>query len=461
MSGMSADASRILIAATASGVGKTTVTCGLLRALQRRGLRMRACKCGPDFIDPAFHRAVLGIPSCNLDLFLSDQRVVRELVAQGADKADVTLMEGAMGYYDGIAQSAEASAYDVAQVTQTPVVLVVDARGRALSVAAEVRGFLAFRTPSCIAGVLFNRASASYYPQLKQIVERECGVPVVGYVPELKEGLPSRHLGLDMPDEVPDLEAKVDALADVLEATVGMDALLLIARSAPALEVGPRKLPAASAEHPVIAVARDEAFCFYYEESLAMLERLGARLVCFSPLGDECLPADACGLYIGGGYPELHAAELSANVGMRTCVREAIASGMPTIAECGGFLYLHDELEDEKGVAWPMVGTVPARAFGRGRLGRFGYVTLTARCAGLIADVGQSVSAHEFHYWESERPGDAFCAQKPQSSRGWDCAISTPSLYAGFPHLYMNGCPDVARRFVDACAAFAARREAC
>lgn len=456
------DVSRVLIAATASGVGKTTITCGLLRSLQRRGLRMRACKCGPDFIDPAFHRAVLGIPSCNLDLFLADQRVVCDLVTEGADGVDATLMEGAMGYYDGIAQSADASAYDVARVTQTPVVLVVDARGRALSVAAEVMGFLAFRTHSFIAGVLLNHASASYYPHLKQIIERECDVPVIGYAPKLEEvRLPSRHLGLVMAGEVPNLLAKIDALADVLQKTVDIDALLSIARSAPALEAKPKESLFACEACPVIAVARDEAFCFYYEESLGLLERMGARLAYFSALRDERLPASAQGLYVGGGYPELHAADLSRNTGMRASVREAIASGMPTIAECGGFLYLHAELEDSEGIAWPMVGTVSARAYRRGRLGRFGYVTLTARRGGLIADAGQSVAAHEFHYWESERPGDAFRAQKPQSPRGWDCAISTPSLYAGFPHLYLNGCPDVAKRFVDACVAFDAGRGAC
>ena len=461
-SNMGVEVSRVLIAATASGVGKTTIACGLLRVLQRRGLCMRACKCGPDFIDPAFHRAVLGIPSCNLDLFLADQLVVRELLTDRGKGADVTLMEGAMGYYDGIAQSADASAYDVARVTQTPVVLVVDARGRALSVAAEVMGFLTFRTPSFIAGVLLNHASDSYYPQLKQIIERECGVPVIGYVPELKEvRLPSRHLGLVMAGEVADLATKVDALADVLQKTVDIDVLLSVARSAPALEVEAKEPFLTCEGHPVIAVARDEAFCFYYEESLGLLERMGARLAYFSPLRDKRLPVGVQGLYVGGGYPELHAAELSRNVGMLASVREEIASGMPTIAECGGFLYLHDELEDSEGIAWPMVGTVPAHAYGRGRLGRFGYVTLTARRDGLLADVGGSVAAHEFHYWESERPGDAFRAQKPQSSRGWDCAISTPSLYAGFPHLYLNGCPDVAKRFVDACAAFGAGRGAC
>jgi cobyrinic acid a,c-diamide synthase len=206
--------------------------------------------------------------------------------------------------------------------------------------------------------------------------------------------------------------------------------------------------------HPTIAVARDEAFSFYYDETFDLFERLGARLAFFSPLHDSSLPADACGLYVGGGYPELHARELSENTAMVNAVRMAIEDGMPTIAECGGFLYLHEELEDAEGTYWPLVGVVPGRAYKTDRLRRFGYITLTARRDGLLARTGEQLRAHEFHYWDSDDPGDAFHAQKPQSARSWDCVISTPTLYAGFPHLYLAGQPEVARRFVGACAAY-------
>lgn len=447
------DAPRILIAATASGAGKTTVTCGLLRLLQRRGLRLRAYKCGPDYIDPAFHRAVIGVPSRNLDLFLAGADHVRRLVAQGAREADLTLMEGAMGYYDGIAQGTDASAFDVAATTRTPVVLVVDARGKALSAAAEVVGFLSFREPSHVAGVIFNRASAGYYPRLKSMVERECGLPVLGYVPEVEGArLESRHLGLVCADEVEDLQARVDAIADVLCGTVDVDALLRLARAAEPLVSESPELPAPCVGEPLIAVARDEAFGFYYDDALELLERLGARIAYFSPLRDETLPVGTRGLWLGGGYPELHARELSENVSMRERVREAVMSGMPTIAECGGFLYLHRVLVDAEGVSWPMAGVLASRAFPRKRLGRFGYVTLTARADGLFARAGERLPAHEFHYWESDDPGGAFCAQKPQSTRSWDCGHSSSTLYAGFPHLYLPGSPQVAKRFVDACA---------
>lgn len=456
---MPVSAPRLMVAATASGVGKTTVVCGLLRALQRRGLRLRAAKCGPDYLDPMFHERVLGVPSCNLDLFLGGERQVVSLLAARSRSADLTLIEGVMGYYDGIASSDEASSYDLARVTETPVVLVVDARGRALSVAAEIAGFARFREPSQIAGVLLNRVSPGYAPTLKALVERECGLPVLGYVPQMDGAtLESRHLGLVSAGEVADLQQRVDAVAARLEETVDLDALCELARRAPALCVENELTVEPCDGHPRIAVACDEVFNFVYPEALDVLARLGAEPVAFSPLADAGLPDGCCGIYLGGGYPELHASALSHNEAMRTALREAIAAGMPTIAECGGFMYLQQELEDEEGVSWPMVGAVAGRSFPRGRLGRFGYVTLTARCDSLLAHAGEQLRAHEFHYWESDGCGDAFRAQKPRSERGWDCVVATETLHAGFPHLYLAGNLGAARRFVDACAAFARGR---
>lgn len=456
---MRAQVPRLMIAGTASGSGKTTVTCGLLRLLSRRGLRVRACKVGPDFIDPTFHERVLGVPSRNLDLFLGSGDLACEILADGGQDADVTVIEGVMGYYDGIAMGYDASSYDVAQVTGTPVVLVADARGRALSVAAEVAGFARFRNPSQVAGVILNRVSASYYPALKEMVERETDIPVLGFVPRTDSAhLPSRHLGLVRAEEVEDLAARVDALADALQETVDVEGLLRLADTAPELDFAPREVGEPVAGSPLVAVARDDAFSFYYHDTLSLLERLGARLAYVSPLADEALPQGVCGLYLGGGYPELHAQELAANEAFRDQVREVVQGGMPTIAECGGFLYLHETLEDAEGTPWPMAGALPGRAFRREGLGRFGYVTLTAREDSLLADAGQTLPAHEFHYWESENPGASFAAQKPQSARGWDCVVATETLHAGFPHLYLGGCVRAARRFVEACAAYGASR---
>ena len=453
-------APRLLIGAPASGGGKTTFTCGLLHALMRRGLRAAACKCGPDYIDPMFHSEVIGAFSRNLDLFFSDAEQVRRLVADGASRTDITVIEGVMGFYDGIAVSDEASAWDVACVTETPAVLVIDGRGRARSIAAEVAGFARFREDSRVAGVVLNRVSAMLYPRLKSLIEEETGVQVYGYLPVLDDcALESRHLGLVTAAEVSDLRQKLDRLAEALEASVDIDGLLALAATAPDLGSrdwhGEAPLVSEDAPRPRIAVAHDDAFCFYYADALRLLEDLGAELVAFSPLADESLPDGVSGIYLGGGYPELHARELSENESMRASLQRAIRAGVPCVAECGGFMYLHERLEDDAGQTFDEVGIVPGTSYRTPKLGRFGYITLTASCGGLLADEGGQLRAHEFHYWDSENPGKAFAATKPQSNRAWECGITTPSFYAGYPHLYLPGKPAAARRFVQACADFA------
>lgn len=282
---------RLLVGAAASGGGKTTVTCGLLRAFQRRGLSPRACKCGPDYIDPMFHARVLGVPSRNLDLFLSTPGDVCRLLAKGAEEAGITVVEGVMGYYDGIALTDSASAWDLARTTRTPAILVLDGRGRARSLAAEVAGFAGFRSPSQVAGVALNRVSPMMYAQLKGAIEEETGIPVLGYLPVMADcELKSRHLGLVTAAEVADLQQRVDRLADQMERSFDLDALVALAQAAPDLEVEPRRLAPACAEPVRVAVARDQAFCFYYEDALDTLRELGADLVGFSPLGDAALP---------------------------------------------------------------------------------------------------------------------------------------------------------------------------
>lgn len=457
MTRQSKQAPRLLIGAPASGGGKTTFACGLLQALVRRGLEPAACKCGPDYIDPMFHEQVIGAYSRNLDLFFSSADQVSCLVADSAAHSGIVVIEGAMGFYDGIAVSDEASAWDVARVTQTSAVLVVDGRGRARSIAAEVAGFTRFRDDSHVRGVVLNRVSPMLYPRLKELVQQETGVRVYGYLPVLDDcSLESRHLGLVTASEVVDLRAKLDKLADVMSETVDIDGLLELAATAPALEnrawqgVEARSF----AEAPRIAVARDDAFCFYYADALRLLCHLGAELVYFSPLSDANLPDGVSGIYLGGGYPELHAAELAANESMRASIAQAVRAGMPTVAECGGFMYLHETLEDETRAAHPQVGVIDGTSFKTDKLGRFGYVTLTAAHDGLLAQQGDQLRAHEFHYWDSDNPGNAFAAEKPQSTRAWECGFSTPTMFAGYPHLYLPASPRAARRFVDACAAY-------
>ena len=446
------DSPRLLFAAPASGSGKTTVVCGLLRALKNRGKGVRAFKCGPDFIDPLFHETVVGVPSGTLDLFFSDQDQLKRLFCRHAAGADFCLMEGVMGYYDGLGAATDrASSYAVARALDAPVVLIVDGRGQSLSALATLTGFLRFREDSRIRGVLFNRMSESVYTALKPEVEK-LGVRPLGFVPKAPElMIESRHLGLVTPGEIEDLGQKLDALAALLERTVDMEGLLALAGSAPALEAPPVP-PVPTLPRTRIAVARDQAFCFLYRDNLDLLADYGAELIFFSPLHDDALPAGAQGLILPGGYPELHARALSENESMRRSVREAIQNGLPCLAECGGFLYLHRELEDMDGRSWPMAGVLNARAYRTPRLGRFGYITLTAKADTAFLPAGETVRGHEFHYFESESRGDALHAQKPTGSRGWDCGHSRGNLLMGFPHLYYPSDPQLIERFLRACA---------
>ncbi|MGI6220585.1 MAG: cobyrinate a,c-diamide synthase [Coriobacteriales bacterium] len=460
---MRASIPRFMIAAPSSGAGKTTVVVGLLRCLARRGLDVRAFKCGPDYIDSMFHETVLGIPCGNLDLFLSTPDEARALLAERVAGADLALVEGVMGFYDGIGgTSDEASSYAVATATDTPVVLVVDGSGVSLTLAAVVGGIREFRADSHIAGVIVNKCRKGVFDMLAPVIEAECGVPALGYVERDDAiALESRHLGLVTAAEVEDLQERVDALADALERTVDVDALLALAGTAPDVECEPAAVaPACEPDGCTIAVARDEAFCFYYDESLEHLRRLGARLAFFSPLRDEALPADADALYLGGGYPELHAAELAANEPMLVAARAAHAAGMPVFAECGGFLYLKEWLEDVEGTRWPMAGILAGGSRYTGKLSRFGYIEMTARNGGMGIAAGDALRAHEFHYYDSDDNGSAFRAEKPRSARAWDCMVVQPRLVAGFPHLYLPSCPDFARGFVEAALAYRGERRA-
>ena len=444
-------APRLLLCAPASGGGKTTLTCALLQALVNRGVNPVAFKCGPDYIDPMFHSEIIGAKSRNLDLFLLGADTTRYLLEKNSRGSGLALIEGVMGYYDGVGLSAQASAYDLARATRTPAVLVLDGRGRALTAAAVVRGMKDFRPDSGIAGVILNRVSPMLYPRLREAIEGETGVKVYGFLPNRPDcALESRHLGLVTAAEVAGLREKLSALAKQAEESVDIDGLLALAASAPELAAKPMALPEPVEGRPRIAVARDKAFCFYYADGLALLERLGAELVEFSPLADEGLPEGTCGLYLGGGYPELYAEALADNRPMREEVRAAVLGGLPTVAECGGFLYLNQTLADGEGREWPMAGVFPGRAANTGRLGRFGYITLTAKTDGLLGPAGTKIPAHEFHYWDTDAPGSAFRAEKPQSTRGWDCAYHTPTLYAGFPHFHFCAARSAAQRFVAA-----------
>lgn len=434
-------AARVLIAGTGSGCGKTSVTCAILQALKNRGCDLASFKCGPDYIDPMFHTEVIGTPCANIDMFFLDEARARERFL--AHAADLNVIEGVMGCYDGLSMnSAEASSAHVAGTLDAPVVLVVNARGMALSAAAVVKGFLALR-PNAICGVILNQISAGTYPALKAAIEAECGVRVYGYLPTCADcALESRHLGLVTAREVANLREKLQILAARAEESIDLDGLIGLMRAQRPMDAEASRIdPVGSAR---IAVARDAAFCFYYRDNLELLRALGAEIVQFSPLADSSLP-DCDGLYIGGGYPELHAEALSRNRGMLESIAGAVGGGLPTIAECGGFMLLSQSIGEHA-----MAGALPPVCRNTGRLSRFGYATLTAETDGLLLRAGEEIRAHEFHYWDADDPGSALTARKP-SGRSWRCAYVSDTLYAGYPHLYFYSNPNAARRFVEKC----------
>ncbi len=431
---------QFLLAAPRSGSGKTTMTCALLMALKRRGCAPCAFKSGPDYIDPMFHRAVLGVESRSLDLFFSAPEMVRTLYAKGTAGHGAAVCEGAMGFYDGLGGvSDRASAWHLADTLGLPVLLVVEPKGQSLTLAAELNGLINFRTPSHIAGILLNNCTARMHALLAPMLEKETGLPVLGFLPKLPEAvIGSRHLGLYTAAEVENLQQKLALLADAAEEHIDWPRLLaLCEKEPPALPVQPEMPPA----RVRIAVAQDEAFCFIYAETLEAFRDAGAEVVFFSPLRDTALPENIGGLYLPGGYPELHARELSENTSLLREIKQKIESGLPTAAECGGFLYLGQSLTDTEGQSWPMAGVLPGEAKDAGRLVRFGYAALSADSDSMLFRAGESFPIHEFHHWDSTANGTALAAKKPVGGAAWRCGFIDEHFYAGFPHLYWAGTP--------------------
>lgn len=474
---------RFMIAAPKSGSGKTMITCALLQLLKDSGKNVLSYKCGPDYIDPMFHKKVLGVPSKNLDTFFTDEKTTVQLFLDERADGDFAVLEGVMGLYDGLGGIYEqGSSYHLAKVTQTPIILVVDAKGMGKSVLALIAGFLQYDTHHLIKGVLLNRMSKGYYDIIKPLIEKELSVKVVGYFPEQKDiGLSSRHLGLVMPDELSDIKKQLNETADRLKKTIDMDLFIDIAEAAD--EIGDsgsadkdKRQTLKNAElmrlqdqnNTVnIAVAMDEAFCFYYEDNLRMLEKCGAQLLYFSPLHDTRLPKDCDAMLLGGGYPELYARELSKNVSMLNAIKKAFRAGMPTVAECGGFMYLHTYIRnicddnDEKNNAdtrnntdiqndmnkSKLVGALDGGCHFKGKLVRFGYIELAEKHSNFLPP-NEKIKAHEFHYYDSTDNGADCIATKPATGRSYDCVISHDNYWLGFPHLYYPSNPHFAESLV-------------
>ena len=494
---------QFVIAAPRSGSGKTTVTCALLAALKKRGHTPCAFKSGPDYIDPMFHRSVLGVESHNLDLYLSGKDTVQTLYARYAAGHGAAVCEGAMGFYDGQGLTTRASAWELADTLNLPVLLVVQPKGASVTLAAEIQGLVHYRTPSRLAGILLNGCSKKLYSMLAPLLERETGLPVLGYLPHLPDAVvESRHLGLKTAAEIDGLQAKIDQLAEALAANLDWEKLEALTdkpspegkdspgrgrwhavpegegaeRSeadegqSPSEPVSGEQNQTESSPHPAltrhlpprgkalvrIAVAQDEAFCFAYAETLDALRDAGAELCFFSPVHDAALPEGACGLYLPGGYPELYAKQLSENTALLTSIRQAVSSGLPTAAECGGFLYLGQTLEDTTGAVWPMAGVLPGSGVKVGRLVRFGYAEMTAKTTSMLFRAGEWLPIHEFHHWDSTGNGTDFSVYKNEKTQ-WECGFASASLYAGFPHLYWAGTA-LPHRFVQAAECYCQKK---
>ncbi|MCQ2417391.1 MAG: cobyrinate a,c-diamide synthase [Oscillospiraceae bacterium] len=441
---------RIMIAGTGSGCGKTTVTCGILSALRQRSIRVSAFKCGPDYIDPMFYREILHAEAHNLDSFFCDENMLRYQLAEGSQGTEIAVLEGAMGFYDG----GDGSAYRVSEITSVPVILVVNCRGMKESIGAIIKGFLHYQHPNQIAGFIFNQLPESLIPFVRQLCA-ECGTAYFGCLPKHPYTLESRHLGLVTANEISDICEKMDALGTLAEQHIEIDRILHHpCNFLPEIQMP--CIPKLSSK-PVIAVARDKAFCFQYAENIALLEKLGCVIRYFSPLEDSHLP-QADGLILCGGYPELYAEKLSQNRTMRRDIQKAIQDKMPTIAECGGFMYLHDTLRSKENEVFEMAGVIRGEVFYTKKLQRFGYISMTSQADNLICRAGETLKAHEFHYWDSTDSGNGFAAEKPDG-RSWRCCHISDSMYAGFPHLYFPSDIQTALRFARACAGYGEKDE--
>ena len=449
----------VLIGAVKSGSGKTTFTCALLEALKQRKMKPCSFKCGPDYIDPMFHKTVIGIPSDNLDSFFSTESQIKEIFAKDMNSSGIAVIEGAMGLFDGLGGiSEEGSAYQIASILNIPIILIVDAHGMGRSLLPLISGFLEYDSKKLIKGVVLNKIPESFCTTIKPIIEKQLDIEVLGCIPKFKDHyLESRHLGLKMPGEIEDIKMKLEAAADTIEKNIDIDRLIEIAT-----ENTKDVVPVAGSENiriprVRIAVAQDEAFCFYYEENFNILREQGAELIRFSPLHDEKLPPEIDGIILGGGYPELYAEKLEKNTNMKKALKSALDDGMPSLAECGGFMYLHDELEDQNHRCYKMCGVCKGKCFYTGKLVRFGYVNLEEKSPLWLND--GTIKAHEFHYFDSENNGSDCTAVKPVTGRTWDCVHSGKGRFWGFPHLYYASNKEFPLRFVEEAVKFKNRRQ--
>ncbi|MFO7875763.1 MAG: cobyrinate a,c-diamide synthase [Desulfovermiculus sp.] len=464
-----------LIAGTHSGCGKTTVTLGLMAALKERGHSVQPFKIGPDFIDPGHHTRITGRPSHNLDGWMLDRNTNQEIFSRMQEGADILIGEGVMGLFDGFSATDEAgSTAQMAKWLGLPVLLVVDARSMARSVAALVQGYTRFDPELTFAGVLCNRVGSPGHARiLEEALETAGCPPCLGCLPRQEDlAMPSRHLGLYTAEDMEGSQDILPALVQWIEENVQVDRLLDTTRGQGSEDRGQkpgsgeqraegRRQGAEQAFHGKVRIglARDKAFCFYYPENLRLLEQAGAELVPFSPLADSKLPDNLQGLYLGGGYPELHARELAANRGLREEIVRYAAQGGPVYAECGGFMYLMQGLQDGQGNTFPLLGLFPFKARMHDRLRALGYREVEVRQATLLGPAGTVIRGHEFHYSSiADNLEKAHCVYSLRGRKGETVSCegyTVHNVLASYVHLHFGSCPQVSENIVDFCRKFA------
>ncbi|TDA69449.1 MAG: cobyrinate a,c-diamide synthase [Clostridia bacterium] len=440
---------RLVIAATHSSAGKTTTTMGLMAALRQQGCTVQGFKVGPDYLDPAYHAEITGRPSHNLDTWMLGEARVLEIFARACRGADIALIEGVMGLYDGHGRDGRGSTAEVAELLAAPVILLVDCHGLGASAAAMVLGYQRYDPRVRLAGVICNRVSGQkHYRLVKDAIEAATGLPVLGYLPWERElQVPERHLGLVARPEGSPLKPLRDKLAAILAETVDWTGLLATAQSAPAVETEATVVPPLCSPPVKVALARDAAFHFYYQDALELLTSLGAELVPFSPLADRELPAGTRGVILGGGFPEMFLPELAANASMRRSLARAAAQGLPVYAECGGLMYLCREVD-----GYPMVGVVPARVEMTVRLQGFGYTRARSLADNPICQAGQEVWGHAFHY-------SRLNPESPEFPWAWEAdggrreGFVAGNVLASYLHLHWGANPEWAGSFLRRCQA--------
>lgn len=453
---------RILLAGTSSDVGKTTVVLGLMRALRNRGLKVQGYKAGPDYIDTAFHTFATDVSSRNLDTWMLEEDVIKHLIAKHSKHADIAVMEGVMGMYDGAdVKSLEGSSAHLAKMTGTPVILVINGSGVAASAAAMVLGFKMFDPKVEVKGVIVNKVSGEHhYKLIKEAIEHHVGIPCLGYLKKNENiSLKSRHLGLIPSVEVKALDHKINEVADMIEETCDIKAIMEIAKTAQAFD---DTLVAKKEQHLKIGVPLDNAFNFYYQDNIDILEDMGCEIVHFSPISDDHVPKGIDGLYIGGGFPEIFAKDLSENLSMKESIKRLIENGLPTYAECGGLMYLTSHITTLNNETFDMVGIFENGSKMTERLQRFGYVEVTTNRPTPIGNSGLSFKAHEFHrsvvltepYEMAPYLAYDIKKAKKMPLKTWQCGYMKYNCLGAYPHIHFYSNMDVAKGFIESCLKF-------